>query len=718
MNAPAASCRRLFFSAKGAGSADHAILIAADPGGGRVVVSFMVDDVGVRVMMAARLGSAGARCAFVAMMACASGVAAHEHTAPWVDESTHEQGVYVHVDAPHVLRTMQPFALRVQVQNIAGDADLTVNAIRIRPMYTDAARTYAVNQVLPTLRDHYLAYEAAHHEMHAAADAAPRDAIMKLMDQARTQLQAIRSEPAVRITQAVDPADLPVILRAYHAQVMIDLQFTNGAKHTLVREVVVPFEAPLPRGATPPTAHLEFDAVTRSWRIGESSGRGSIGAGRTWFSGDQHLHTAYSLDAFVLSGTTDTVATYADTARGIGLDWAVITDHSNVNVTWGGTDYYTPAQHAAGTQEAADFRAQENYLVLYSQEMGAGSTGLLNLPAHVLALPVDVDSMGYLANPSSGLLFGLANCEPEQTIIDRIDAAGGATFIAHPFDSSSLAYAQWSFNNGATGWAGFEIFNSDLGVLDGPDEQSISQWHALLNDVAAPVYGALADRPDYPSPFPVGLGNSDAHEPGLIGNTFTYAWLDAPTRADVGEALLAGRCVASNGPLVYGLVNGASSGDVGALEAESSPLTVRLHTTAEFGPVGDYVITVFVNGAVRTTIPASGSPDFDAAIDVTGLDLQPGDRFITLRADSIDGTWHAIANPIWLAYSCRADITFDGEVSTDDFFALLQHWGPCAVNATCRSDIEPVEAARGAWGDGVVDTGDFFALLQHWGPCE
>ena len=33
---------------------------------------------------------------------------------------------------------------------------------------------------------------------------------------------------------------------------------------------------------------------------------------------------------------------------------------------------------------------------------------------------------------------------------------------------------------------------------------------------AAPTGGELADRPGFPTRFPVGLGNSDAHEPGLI----------------------------------------------------------------------------------------------------------------------------------------------------------------------------------------------------------
>jgi hypothetical protein len=53
----------------------------------------------------------------------------------------------------------------------------------------------------------------------------------------------------------------------------------------------------------------------------------------------------------------------------------------------------------------------------------------------------------------------------------------------------------------------------------------------------------------------------------------------------------------------------------------------------------------------------------------------------------------------------------DGEVGTDDFFALLQNWGSCAGECpwdTTGPNSEP---------DGEVGVDDFFALLQNWGPC-
>jgi subtilisin family serine protease len=60
----------------------------------------------------------------------------------------------------------------------------------------------------------------------------------------------------------------------------------------------------------------------------------------------------------------------------------------------------------------------------------------------------------------------------------------------------------------------------------------------------------------------------------------------------------------------------------------------------------------------------------------------------------------------------------DGTVGVEDFFALLQNWGPCPVAPEeCPWDCAP-DNGDGTYGDGEVDVGDFFALLQHWGVCD
>jgi hypothetical protein len=89
--------------------------------------------------------------------------------------------------------------------------------------------------------------------------------------------------------------------------------------------------------------------------------------------------------------------------------------------------------------------------------------------------------------------------------------------------------------------------------------------------------------------------------------------------------------------------------------AGENDVTVTLHTTPEFGPVGDYLIVVFVNGTVRAWMLPDGAPGFQrsVAIDVA---LAPPDKFATIAAvrAACDGcspdelSFAALANPIWL----------------------------------------------------------------------
>ena len=128
---------------------------------------------------------------------------------------------------------------------------------------------------------------------------------------------------------------------------------------------------PLPNGSAPAQQWV-LDTTTGDWRgngVAASQGR------RTWLAGDQHLHTTWSLDAHALDGTEEGPAGYADAARAIGLDWIMITDHSNIHAWWGGEWFFTPEQHETARQEAADYRLTEDWPVLYSQEMGLGRTG-------------------------------------------------------------------------------------------------------------------------------------------------------------------------------------------------------------------------------------------------------------------------------------------------------------------------------------------------------
>jgi hypothetical protein len=609
------------------------------------------------------------RCAIVAaaLTWATQSASGHGHDPPWLEPAALHDGIHVAVHYPPVLRAHRAFDVRVILRNVAGAGDVTVESIRCVADDGSTLENRRPGRRLPTRIEDYERIHEARQRMRRAAERHDIDAVQAAARECRDLLRKLSAD-AFTSRFPVPIQQVPTEPGArFRATIEITL-VGQGDVRTIRRPIAVTAQSPLPTGRRGPH-RWQFDV--RSSRLSPAADSGRDGEDTvTWYAGDQHLHTTYSLDALVLSGTEETVTDYAAVAESIGLDWIIVTDHSNVHVTWGGTDYYTPEQFAEGTAQAAAYTAANPLLALYGQEMGAGRTGLLALPSHYLAYPFETESTGYLENPSSGLIFGLAYCEPEQVIIDRVNDAGGFGFIAHPFASSDLAYAEWDFDSGATGWSGLEIWNDEGGQIKATDDQALARWYELLNELTGPVEGVLPPRPDYPNPFPVGLGNSDAHEPGNIGNTFTYAWMPEFSREQVVNALRGGHCVASNGPLAYARLNGATIGDVALLLAADNELDVTLQTSPEFGPVGDYAITVYVNGTARTTIPPSGLPDYDVTVTLAGLNLAPPDRFVTVRADSNDGTRHAISNPVWLQFTTAGDANADGRIELHDFVSL------------------------------------------------
>jgi hypothetical protein len=563
----------------------------------------------------------------------------HQHTAPWLDESAFDRGLYIEVRHPRVIRKPGSFDVSVVMSNLASERDVVVKEVRYLVPGAFDAVVHRRNDVLATKRASYRQYKRTQRQLQESARRRDRAATERLNRRSQDLLVNITAG-TFRDRQRIPVSVVPQVGSTIDIMVEIDV-IQARRRRTLRRPVVIAVQPPLPTGA-----------------------------GGSWFAGDQHLHTAYSIDAFFLEGNADIVTDFAMTAQTVGLDWIIITDHTNLNFLF----WYQPYLFSAGESMAQTFRNTNDYLVLQGQEMGIGAQGFFGEAAHLLVYPYTVDSTGFLPNPCPGLLFNHVNCEPEQVILDRVNDNGGIGFIAHPFDSVPLFYAKWNLESDAVGWAGLEIFNSDLAVFSPEDEQSIGWWHDLLNQIDPPQNGQLAVRPDYPTRFPVGLGNSDAHQPGRIGNTFTYANLPGVARGfgmvpreDVMDAFVKGRCVASNGPLVFGEIEGAGTGEVAILPPGQNQLAVTLQTTPEFGPVGDYQVTVLVNGSQRAVIPPSGSPDFQTTIVLQDL-LSPPDKFVTLRAERTNCpscppggvVYHAIANPIWLEFSAPIEAT-DGK---------------------------------------------------------
>ena len=553
----------------------------------------------------------------------------HEKSAPWLDETTLDGGLFVELRHPPVIRRAKPFDITVVMINLQVNGDVTVDEVRYFLPDAPAPVVHPRDEVLVNKSSAHEQYKAARRRLEENDSNQDANIVGEHYARSRLALMDVASG-TLRDRQRVDADLIPPVGSILEVTVEVDV-LQAGQRRTLRRVARIPVQPPLPTG--------------------------DLGS---WFAGDQHLHTAFSIDAFVIDGTAELLTDYAATAEAIGLDWIIVTDHTNI----GFSIWYDPSLFAIGEILARRYRSSQNFLILQGQEMGVGAIGPLGEPAHLLVYPRLADSTGFLPNPCSGLVFNHVNCEPEQVIIDRVNDAGGIGFIAHPFDSAAFAFAQWDIDSNIVGWGGLEIFNSSAGVFGPEDQESVDWWHDRLNEIDPPVNGELADRADYPTRFPVGLGNSDAHQPGNIGNTFSYAKLPGvrrgqgtPSREDVAEAFVSGRLVASNGPLVYGQVNGAGTGEVATVSFGENRLRVTLLTTPEFGPVGDYEITVLVDGTPRITVPPSGATNFSKTVVFEDL-LAPPDKFVTIQAvrgvcegcppDAI--VYQAIANPIWLEF--------------------------------------------------------------------
>jgi hypothetical protein len=561
---------------------------------------------------------------------CGTGaVNGHEHTAPWLDESSLDRGLYVEVRHPRVIRNPRSFDISVHLSNLLGNEAVTVREVRYSLPGAFDNVVHQRRHPLPSKRGAYRRYKASLEQMESAGRRRDRASVERLRAESQSQLLDITAS-AFRDRERVEGSFVPPVGRVMNLTVEVDVAEAEGLR-TIRRDITIPIQPPLPGGTD-----------------------------GSWYAGDQHLHTAYSIDAFFLQGTVESVTRYADTAQVIGLDWIIVTDHTNVGfLVW-----YKPYLYDLGERMARIYRDRNDYLVLQGEEMGIGSPGIFGEAAHLLVYPHTVDSTGYLVNPCPGTLFGHTNCEPEQVILDRVNESGGIGFIAHPFDSVPFFFVPWDQGSDAVGWAGIEIFNSDTGSLGEQDMQAVGWWHELLDEIQPPRNGELAIRPDYPTRFPVGIGNSDAHQPARIGSMFSYARLPGHVRGtsmvprqDLMNAFVEGRVVASNGPLAYAEIGGAGTGGVAIVPPGPSPLTLTLQTTPEFGPVSDYVMKIFVNGALRREVPP-GATGFERTVVVDEA-FSTADKFVTLVAQRVrcddcspsELRFISLANPIWLELS-------------------------------------------------------------------
>jgi hypothetical protein len=625
----------------------------------------------------------------VLMLACvmvaASGFA-HDLAPDWIKKENLDNGVYVSVDSPWVIRKSGVFPLSVKVLNVCSKSETVLREIRVIGC-DGKSSVYVYNKMLKSFTPKYEQALDAKKAMIIADKERDRTRMQEAHDSFGEAIGVIRSQAVIaKWTMSTDciPIAIEVVL------------VEDGVNKNIRKQVDTTCTSPLPRGGAPDMV-VRFDENCKPI-VSEPRSLSTV----WWFAGDQHIHTSFSVDAVILDGTEEEPYEYSQGAEAIGLDWAIFTDHSNITYSevWGDRDWYVSSQFDWGQAECQQYRNDHDWMSIYSQEMGLGEQGFWDLASHMLCLPLETDLAGMLSNPSEGLVYGHAECESEQIIIDRINNAGAFGFIAHPYDWEYLAFYEWDWGNGTNGWAGMELICASDGSYSSEDWSTWYKWHDLLGGIGSPTNGELPNRSGWPNKFPVGIGNSDAHEPGRVGRCWTYVAMEKVTRPNLKEAMLGGRCIPSNGPLAWVNVNGAITGSVALIPENWSQTVVSVRTNESMGYAGDFRTHVIVDGETRFTIEPSGVPYYSLDFNIPDLNLTEEDHFITMRCEK--GGLIAMANPVWLQHTIVGDIDGDGVVGITDLLTIIDHWGECS---NCISDLDH---------DGEVGVNDLLQLVSLW----
>jgi len=409
-------------------------------------------------------------------------------------------------------------------------------------------------------------------------------------------------------------------------EIDIEAHLVIGDRPTVLQRKLTIEDGTVPaRSSGSPTRENEARAVIFTGQLPHPSG---------WFAGDQHSHTSYEKDAgFCIWEWPDTMSSMISAAISMDLNYQFFTDHSfGIDGTiW--NNAYTEcttynSQHAG-----------ESYRCLYGEEVSTGNRSNQFDISHYLELPKNSDSVGFYADGCSWLCN---NCRAEQTVINDISNKGGMGFIAHPYDGD-FSWVDWN----ATGYRGLEVLNSLDGAWGAEDENSFSQWKALLsagNNVVA-------------------VSDSDAHYTEDVGHSFTYCALPDLSTASIRTALAEGRCVFGNGPLVYFEIGGETLGD--RLTACPGPMTVSIDAYRGDAVMG-YLdsIGIYVGGTLRDEISFAG--DITEFHGARTLDLTEADDYLYLRVQNRGAamSYKAYTNPLWLDIDPEHGPDGDGDTYT------------------------------------------------------
>ena len=297
-----------------------------------------------------------------------------------------------------------------------------------------------------------------------------------------------------------------------------------------------------------------------------------------WYAGDNHMHTTYS-------DGSGSVANNVTSAYQKGLSWATVTDHNTIN-------------HAAAV--AIEDAKYDDFLVMFGEEVSSS-------PSHFLAY--NINSL----RPWNASLFTY------QQLIDSVllnNNGKGIVYLAHPY-YPGLPWNDWT----VTGYKGIEVWNGFYHATHNVNKQAFEIWDSL-NSSGKRLFG---------------IANSDAHNPGKVGDPHIVALLDSLCKDEVLEAFNEGCFYGTNGPELTFDIEGVTMGSVVKVPAAGRNVSINLAGTAA---QDINAVRIIKNGQIIQT----SSPMSDT-INMTHTAMMAPSDFLRVEIEA--GTGFAFSNPIW-----------------------------------------------------------------------
>lgn len=221
----------------------------------------------------------------------------------------------------------------------------------------------------------------------------------------------------------------------------------------------------------------------------------------------------------------------------------------------------------------------------------------------------------------------------EQQIIDStnnsVTAYGrGFMYLAHPhYPGLPWVNLDVRKNTGLEVWNGFYAPTHPVNVL------TFNDWDSL-NKLGRHY---------------LGISNSDAHNPAVVGKNYIMAYLDSFSKQEIISVMRdRGHYFGTNGPLLNFFIDTVMMG--GNVSAPAGGKIVTIHIAGKSNSSADIdVIRLLKNGTViNTWNPAASTASY--SITDTGV---PGDFY---RIELQSGSGYAYSNPVWIMMSVESPL--------------------------------------------------------------